>query len=260
MTATVTAPAVPQTTRTLRYTLSTTATTLRQVEFVFFTVALPVAMFLLFNGLFGAQSFGQVNVGMMIMVRMAAYGGLGAAMNAGALIQVERANGWLRQLMVAGLMPRSFVVGKLVASLVVVLPALIGVFLAGALFTDVDVHVLQALGAIGMLWICMIPMVLLGLAIGLALPQSAVGPVTTIGMMLLAMAGGLMVPYELFPTWLQHVADFLPSYWIGEMGAWVIYGGDLPLRGLLTLVVWTAALAGICALLVRVAARNSTRR
>ena len=115
---------VPQALRTARYALATTRTTLRNGMFVFFTVALPVLMFLMFNQIFGQEMSGEAGqtVGTFIMVRMAAYGGLGAAINAGAIIQIERTNGWLRQLMVAGLQPRSFVTGKLVAAMVVVLP------------------------------------------------------------------------------------------------------------------------------------------
>jgi ABC-2 type transport system permease protein len=228
--------------------------------FLFFTVAMPVIMFLLFNSLFGAEQFGDTSVGMLIMVRMATYGGLGAAMNAGAVIQTERANGWLRQLMVAGLQPRAFVIGKLVAAQVVVLPALIGVFLAGWLLTDIEMDLASSLAALGVLWIGMLPMVLLGLAVGLALKQSAVGPVVTIGMMLLSIAGGLMFPYEMFPTWLQNVAEVLPSYWIAEFGAWAVTGGDLPVQGLLVLAIWTLVLGAGSALLLRFAARSSSRR
>lgn len=230
--------------------------------FVFFTVALPVLMFLMFNQIFGQELSGEdgQSVGTFIMVRMAAYGGLGAALNAGAMIQIERANGWLRQLMVAGLQPRSFVVGKLVAAMVVVLPALFGVFLAGILLAGVDLSGPELLRSLLALWVGMVPLVLMGLGIGMALKPSAVGAVTTIGMMLLAVAGGLWFPYDMFPTWLQTVARFLPTYWLGELGTWGILGGDLPMRGVLTLAAWTLGLAIACAMLLRRAARRASRR
>ncbi|MEE1619343.1 ABC transporter permease [Brachybacterium sp. J144] len=261
MTATATTADVPQLTRTVRYTLADIRLTLRNVLFVFFTVGLPVIMFLLFDQIYGGQQLpGGATVGTFIMVNMASYGGLTAALNTGSLIQVERTNGWLRQLMVAGLEPRSFVTGKLIAAQVVVLPALIGVILAGVLLAGVEITAGEALRVLLVLWISMVPMVLLGLAVGLALKPSAVGPVVTIGTMLLAVAGGLWFPFEMFPDWLQQISVLLPTYWLGEIGAWGIVGGDLPLRGLAVLAAWTLGLVLACALLLGSAARRASRR
>lgn len=248
--------------RTTRFALSSTTTTLRKGMFLFFTVALPVLMFLMFNEIFGKEVIGQggETVGTLIMVRMAAYGGLGAAINAGAIIQLERTNGWLRQLMVAGLTPRSFVIGKMVAAMVVVLPALLGVYLAGALVAGIHLDALETVRSLLALWIGMLPLVLLGLVVGLALKPSAVGAATTIGMMLLAVAGGLWFPYEMFPSWLQSISRFTPTYWVGELGTWGIIGEDFPVRGLVTLAVWTIGLAVIAALLLGRAARSASRR
>lgn len=249
-----------QLTRTLRYAVSSTTTTLRNGMFVFFTVALPIALFLLFNGLYGSQETRGTTVGAVMMVSMAAYGGLGAAINAGAMIQLERQSGWLRQLMVAGLMPRSFVIGKLVAAMAIVLPALLGVMLAGVLFAGVRITLGEGIGVLAVLWICMIPMVLIGLALGLALRPSAVQAASTIGMMALAILGGLWVPAEMFPDWMQTLAQVTPSYWIGQLGTWVITQGELPVRGLLILGAWTLALALACIVLLRRATATSSRR
>ncbi|MFE5776106.1 ABC transporter permease [Brachybacterium sp. NPDC056505] len=248
--------------RTTRFALASTTTTLRKGMFLFFTVALPILMFLMFNEIFGKEAMGEggETVGTFIMVRMAAYGGLGAAVNAGAIIQLERTNGWLRQLMVAGLTPRSFVLGKMVAAMAVVLPALIGVYLAGALVAGIHLDALEAVRSLLALWIGMLPLVLLGLVVGLALKPSAVGAATTIGMMLLAVAGGLWFPYEMFPSWLQSISRFTPTYWVGELGTWGIIGEDFPMRGLVTLAAWTLGLALIAALLLGRAARSASRR
>lgn len=89
--ATSSARPLSQTTRALRYARGATAVTLRDGAFVFFTVAL-VVMFLMFNAIYGTSSGGIA--GVTIMTNMAAYGSLGGALNAGATIQIERANGW----------------------------------------------------------------------------------------------------------------------------------------------------------------------
>ncbi|MGY5764231.1 ABC transporter permease [Brachybacterium sp. DNPG3] len=254
------APTVSQLRRTVRFSADSTLLTLRNGLFLFFTIALPVIMFLMFNSLFGGFEQGTTTVGTVMMVRMAAYGGLGAAINAGAMVQLERANGWLRQLMVAGLSPRSFVIGKMVAAMAVALPALIGVYIAGLTIGDVHLSVGEIVSSLLVLWASMLPLAVLGLALGLALKPSAVGAAATIGMMLLAVAGGLWFPYEMFPEWMQTLSRYTPTFWMGDLGTWAITGEGLPVRGVITLAAWTAVLGVASALLMGRATRASSRR
>lgn len=249
-----------QFTRGVRYARSATVVTLSRGMFLFFTIGMPVAMFLLFNGLFGKEAAGDTSYGTLIMIRMAAYGGLGAAINTGALIQLERTNGWLRQLMVAGLTPRAFVAGRMAAAMGVVLPVLTAVFLCGIAFAGVRMSPGAALLSLLQLWIGMIPMILLGLVIALALKPTAAQPVITIGMMALAMLGGLWFPAELFPGWLQTVSAFTPSRWLGELGTWSVTGAAFPVQGLLVLIAWTVVLGTLAGLLLGRAARTTPRR
>lgn len=241
--------------RTSRFALASTGIILRRGAFLGFTVVMPAAMFLMFNALFSSEGAGTSAA---IMVNMAAYGGLGAALNAGALIQVERENGWMRQLMIAGLPPRSFVIGRVVAALAVVLPALLGVVLA-AYCVGVRPEPLETAATIASLWVALMPMILLGLALGLALPPSAVQPATTVALMAMAILGGLWFPADAFPGWLQAISRATPTYWIGEIGRSFATGAAFPLEGLGVLGGWTGALVVAAALLVRRSARASRR-
>lgn len=243
-----------------RYAISSTGLTLTRGMFVFFTIALPVVMFLMFNTLFGGATTDGMTVGTIVMIRMAAYGGLGAAINAGALIQLERTNGWLRQLMVAGLTPRSFLAGRLASSMVVVLPALVGVFAAGYLIAGIRLPLGTALLSLLFMWIGMIPLVLLGLVLAMSIKPSAAMAVITIGMMLLSIAGGLWFPYEMFPSWLQTIANFTPSRWAAEFGTWMVTGQPFPWTGGLVMIGWTVALAGLAGILLARSARTTPRR
>src|SRR5699024_4387231 len=67
--------------RTLRYAGHTTRMTVTNIFFMLFTLIMPVGMYLLFGSLMGDLEDGQVRG--LIMVNMAAYGGLGAAVTAG---------------------------------------------------------------------------------------------------------------------------------------------------------------------------------
>jgi len=124
-----TAAAPSAATRTVRYALHTTRMTLTNVMFMLFTIAMPVGMYLLFGMMFGEQGGGDARG--IIMVNMAAYGGLGAAVTAGTQIQEDQRGGFLRQLVVAGLSPRSFLVGSVMAASAVIVPALVAVCVVG---------------------------------------------------------------------------------------------------------------------------------
>src|SRR5699024_1423269 len=135
-------------------------------RFVLFTVALPVVMYLLFNNLYGDESEGGINVGAYLMVSMAAYGGIGATINAGARIALERQTGWNRQLRLSALTGRGYLFGKAAVSMLVALPAIALVFAAGAIFGSAQLSAGQWLGCGFALWLTLIPFGILGLLIG----------------------------------------------------------------------------------------------
>ncbi|GAB2541216.1 ABC transporter permease [Brachybacterium huguangmaarense] len=248
---------VSQARRAVRYAVSNTAVVLRDGAFLFFTIALPAAMFLMFNTIYGSAA--QGSAGVSIMTNMAAYGSFGGALSAGSVIQTERANGWLRQLTVAGLSPRAFVLGKIVTAMVILLPALVAVFAVGLTIGGVDLPLTTALTGIGVLWGAMLPMILMGLVLGLLLPPRAVQGASTLVLMVLSLVGGLWFPYDMFPAWLKTVAEVTPTYGIGRLGQWATLGADFPTQGAIVLGAWAVGLAVLAAGLFRRAARSSRR-
>ena len=74
-------------------------------SFVLFAVGMPVVLYLVFSQIFAGDGDGY-DWSAMIMVSMAAYGSLGAAMGGGAQLAVERRSGWFRQLTITAL-PRA---------------------------------------------------------------------------------------------------------------------------------------------------------
>ncbi|MFC7375718.1 ABC transporter permease [Brachybacterium sp. GCM10030267] len=241
----VRASAVPSAaTRTVRYALHTTRMTVSNVIFMVFTIALPVGMYLLFSMMLGDMDGGQARG--MVMINMAAYGGLGAAVTAGTQIQEDQRNGFLRQLIVAGLSPRSFLVGSVMAASAVIVPALIAVGLVGAV-TGVETAVGPLLATLAVLWLGLLPTILIGLVLGMVLKGGAAMAGGVVTMMAMAIFGGLWMPLEMFPQWMQDFGRALPTYWISSLGEWTLYGGDLPVTGLLVIGAWTVVLAVLCA-------------
>jgi hypothetical protein len=101
--------------------------TLRDRRWLIMTVAMPVGLYLLFSGVFGNQPpTNGLTVDVGIMVSMAAFGAMGAVLAAsGPRIAQERGNGWLRQLAITPIAPRSQLLAKVMAAMTLGLPALV---------------------------------------------------------------------------------------------------------------------------------------
>ncbi len=231
---------------TVRYALMSTRLTFRNLRFLVLTVALPLLLFVLYANVYRGQDAGDgLTVVSYLMVSMASFGCIGAAINTGARIAVERQVGWNRQLRLTALPSSSYLVAKAVVSMLVTLPALLLVFLAGATVGDVHLTAGQWLGTGLAVWLGLIPFAVLGLVIGFAGTVDTVQPISMITYLGLSILGGLWFPVEAFPTFLQDVAKVTPSYWLAELGRNVLAGDGVPLNSVLVLAAWTLVLAAV---------------
>lgn len=228
---------------TVRYALMSTRNVYRNVRFLVLTVALPLLLFLLYANLYGGQSDDSgISVVAYLMVSMASFGCIGAAINTGARIAVERQTGWNRQLRLTALPAQSYLIAKAVVSMLVTLPALILVFIAGATVGNVSLSPIEWLGTGLALWLGLIPFAVLGLVIGFAGTVDTVQPISMITYLGLSILGGLWFPVEQFPAFLQVVAKITPSYWLADLGRSVLGGYGVPTTAVLVLAAWTVAL------------------
>jgi ABC-2 type transport system permease protein len=245
-TATATAGTVGM---TVRYALISTRTAYRNVRFLVLTVALPLLLFVLYSNIYqGQDAGGGLSVVAYLMVSMASFGCIGAAINTGARIAIERQTGWNRQLRLTALPARSYLIAKAVVSMLVTLPALVLVFIAGATIGGVSLSASEWLSTGLAVWLGLIPFAVLGLVIGFAGTVDTVQPISMITYLGLSILGGLWFPVEAFPTFLQDVAKITPSYWLADLGRSVLAGDGVPLTAVLVLTGWTIVLAALGAL------------
>ncbi len=245
----------------LHYTLYSTLLTAKNFGFLIFSIAMPVILYVVFSTMFGGDSAGNgVDYASMIMISMAAYGSLGAAMSGGAQLAVERRSGWFRQLTLTVLPPRAFLWSKAAVIMFIVLPALVLVFAAGFVIGGVRAPAAVWLASLGLMWLALIPLTILGVALGLWFKAEAVQGVTTLLLLVLAMLGGLWFPVQMMPSVMQDIAYTLPSYWLAELGRHpFLPGSAFPWTGVGVLLAWSAGLSILGALGYRRAAANSKR-
>jgi len=245
-------------TMTLNYAWMSAVSTFRNARFVIFTAALPVIMFLLFNGLYGGagSTEGGISTGSYLMVSMACYGAIGASLNAGARIALERQTGWNRQLRLSALTPQGYMIAKAAVSMLVAIPAIVLVFLLGAFVGHVELSSASWLFTALTIWICIIPFAMLGLVIGFLATPDSTQPISMLIYIGLSILGGLWVPLEQFPPFMTSIAKVLPTYWVAQNGRQVASDSGVSGQGVLVLAAWTLVLG----LLGMAAYRRSGRK
>lgn len=247
----------------VHYTVQSALLTAKNFGFVLFSVALPVILYVVFSTMFGgpAADNSQFNVSAMIMVSMAAYGALGAAMSGGAQLAVERRSGWFRQLSITVLPPRAFLWSRAAVIMCIVAPALNLVFVAGFVIGGVRAPAVQWLAALGLMWVALAPLTILGITIGLWVKAEAVQGVTTLTLLVLAMLGGLWFPEQMMPSLMRTIAHWLPSYWLAELGRYPFLpaAAGFPWAGVWVLLAWSVGLTVLGALGYRRATADSKR-
>lgn len=221
----------------------------RSARFLVFALIFPVVMFLLQAGVFiNPDDAGSSDMVAVFMVNMMAFGSLGATVSLGARLAAERANGWQRQLRLTPLTGLGYLAGKTASGMLVVLPALILVPVVAVLAQGVQLDASSWVRVIVGIWLGAIPFVLLGVLLGqLGTPES-MQPINLVVMMSMGFLGGLWIPIDIMPGWMQNFAPVLPSYWLTQIGRGAVTD-DLSVglgSAAAVLAVWTAVLgAGV---------------
>lgn len=118
-------------------------TTLLRLEFrrltrnrrtMIFTLVMPVVFFLVFGLGQGDDDhgIGHGNVAAYIMISMALYGAMLATTSGGAMVSIERASGWSRQLRLTPLTPVAYIAVKLIMAMLLGLVSILVVYVVGA--------------------------------------------------------------------------------------------------------------------------------
>ena len=241
---------------------------LREPANLFFVVAFPLAMYLVFGRLnasagdYGPHAHG--NVSASVMLAMASFSACLGATSASAAAAVEQSAGWGRQMAVTSRGLSGYLVVKTGTAVGTAALPVIVVLAAGAL-TDSQME--------GWVWavsalICLIgvvPFVLWGLAAGMWLPSSASIGIATSLVSLFAFIGNTFMPLN---HTLLKIGRFTPMYGSTALARWPLGEGwtyvpdrqagvqDPRWMPLANLVAWTL----IFGLLVIGARRRATRR
>jgi ABC-2 type transport system permease protein len=224
---------------------------LRNRRYLVFTVAFPVMLYVLYTAIIPAADGGQTVDGLTwpvyFLVSMAAYGAMGAAMSQAAPIAVERRQGWARQLRVTPLPGSAYVAAKVASAVVVTVPALFLVTMAGVLVNQVQLGGGTMLLVIAGLAAGTVPFAALGLLIGYLLDADSAQGGMVLTYFTLAILGGLFAPLDAFPDALATIGRVLPSSHLAGLGRSIAAGRAPDLTDIAVLAAWTVVIGAIAA-------------
>jgi ABC-2 type transport system permease protein len=228
---------------------------LRNRRTLLFTLILPVVFFLLFRSNKRLGQLGGAQLAAETVIGIAVYGAMMAATSGGALVSVERALGWSRQLRLTPLRPAAYIVIKLLTAMLLGLVSVAVVFAAGVI-DGVQMPVQTWLLSGTLAWVAALLFAAFGLFMGYLLPSENVMQI--IGPILGAFAflGGLFVPVSLLPSAVQNIAPYMPPYGVAQIARYPLLGGTFDVTWIASVVLWTAAFAIGAMLLFR----RDTRR
>jgi ABC-2 type transport system permease protein len=229
--------------------------TLRNRKFMFFSVLYPGLLFLLITA--GANSKTRIN-GLDVtyisyyMVGMAAFGAMTAVLMGNAeRIAREREKGWVRQLRLTALPGRGYVTAKIASAATVSLPSIVIVLVLGAAVKGVRLAAWQWVALVFATWAGSLVFAALGVAIGYVATADVARPVSMLCYFVLAMLGGLWVPFTVFPGWLRTLAGYLPGRPYAALGQSIEFGAAPHAKDVVVLVVYLLLFSGAAAWLYR---------
>ncbi|GAB1691793.1 ABC transporter permease [Krasilnikovia sp. M28-CT-15] len=218
--------------------------TLRNKRTIIFTLVMPAVFFLLFgtNDSYRTERAGAGNVTGYVLISMAVYGAMLATTSGGAMVSVERAAGWSRQLRLTPLRPLAYVAVKLTLAMIIGAAAVAVAFTVGA-FTGAQLPAAAWLECGLLAWLCALVFAAFGLFMGYLLPSENVmqilGPVLAV----LAFAGGLFVPPDMLGHTFATIAKFTPAYGVGAIARYpLVHEGNLAVA-IVNVAAWTAVFA-----------------
>lgn len=231
----------------------------RDPRYLMLAVAAPIGFYLLFSALFGQDidpAAGGVKAQVLMIVSMSVFGAMWAVLSAtGPRVAQERSIGWLRQLRLLPVRSPAILAGRLLAALVVAAPAIVLVFITGAIAHGVSMEAWRWTLLLAVIWLGIVPVGALGLVIGYAADAEVAFGIVYGLYMVLAALGGLWMPMSILPSSLQTIGKLLPSYRVADIGWRILAGRSIDVSSVLILIAWTAG----CALLALFFASRTAR-
>ncbi len=197
----------------------------RNPSAMFFSAILPAFFYIIFGAMqsYSDEPWGNSNAAMVTMITMAAYGAVVATVGIGAMVAIERLQGWGRQLALTPMSDRGYLVVKVATAVTISVIPVTLIYIIGQ-FTGAEgplrAWILSALIVIagGVVFACY------GLAFGLAMRSDAAMGAAAGSLTIWAFAGNMFVPLS---GTILTIGKFTPLFGYSELARYPASEGEL---------------------------------
>jgi ABC-2 type transport system permease protein len=207
---------------------------------IIISIVVPVAFFLIFglNKTYDNLPAGHGNEAASIMISLALYGGVLATTFCGAMVSIERAQGWSRQLRLTPLSPVAYIIIKILTALVLGLCSVTAVYVAGVVSHKPSMSVGLWIATAASAWVGSLLFAAFGLFLGYLLPAENVMQLIGLILALLSFAGGLFIPLSQFAHTVQVIAKWTPLYGLNQLVHTPLLGNGVDWTWVVNVLAW----------------------
>ncbi|MDQ0232094.1 ABC transporter permease [Metabacillus malikii] len=201
---------------------------LRNPYYVFWSLFMPIAFYIVFTKIFNSAMEDQQLWQAHYLMSMTAFSLMGSAiMTLGIRLVEERTQGWSTFMRLTPLSDHAYFIAKMVGQMMIHLVSIVVIFTIGAIVNGVTLTALEWIMCGIWLLFGSLPFLALGTLVGTMKRVDTAAGISNMGYMVLAIAGGMWMPLEIMPDFVQMIGKWLPSYNFGN-GAWNIVRDSSP--------------------------------
>lgn len=190
----------------------------RNRSYLFSMIGFPVVFYLLFGVTNKHAMFHGHTIARYLLAGYSCFGAMGSSLfGIGAGLALERGYGWLEMKRASPMPVLAYLLAKLAVSIIFAAAIALLLMGLGTAMAGVQVSLVEGLHLLFVVMAGVLPFASLGLIIGLLMPANASGGVINLIYLPLSFCGGLWMPIQELPHWLQTFARGLPSYWFAQL-------------------------------------------
>ncbi|MGH3160197.1 MAG: ABC transporter permease [Streptosporangiaceae bacterium] len=222
---------------------------LRNKRTVIFAIIMPCFLFLLFglNSTYANEGNGPGtygNTSAFILISMALYGAVLATTSGGAMVSIERAAGWSRQLRLTPLAPPAYIFLKMLTAMVLGAASVAAVFIVGGITGKPSMPLWLWIVSAVCVWVGSLLFAAFGLFMGYLLPTENAMQFLGFALLIFSFGGGLFIPLKQFPHVLQTIAEYTPLYGLNQLVHAPLLNSGVGAAWVANALVWLAIFAG----------------
>ena len=201
---------------------------LRNPYYVFWSLFMPIVFYIVFTRIFNSGLENRQEWQAHYLMSMASFSVMGSAiMTLGIRLVEERTQGWSMFMRITPLSDYQYFFAKMVGQTVIHIFSIMIIFTAGALINGISLSVRSGFSVEYGYYSVHLPFLALGTIVGTMKRVDTAAGVSNMIYMVLALCGGMWMPLDIMPNFVQTIGKWLPSYHFGN-GAWEIVRGGNP--------------------------------